>query len=547
MWTFYVPDCKQAASTQFIHTHELYEHCLTFLSPPGTSSVQFGALARLARTSKATSDLALDTLWRTLFSPSPILRLLPPDACELIRNTTHVLKRPLVEADFGVFDKYAHRVRTVDFSSFTTIRMGCDLFPSLKVHRDPIFPRLLEMRWHPSVKFNTVGAFHLLSRALPAERFSLTIWGGDLTPSSQDAAPPDTLGVAALVTEPLSSWIPDVRALDLHTGLHYLSAGNILGGLQALTNLQHIAVNFALGPEILAHLARLPQLLSLYLWEEDEKCTHALQQTLTDYHQTFPALEKLYSGFRPCESRSLSILLALITSDALHTVIFTLGNRYPVEASFLHLITGPDAPRSLARRNSLRHIEVLTTPPEPGTPPLPTTLLDPLYACPNLRTVRVRGAIPLASADIERMASSWPSLESLDAHTGLDPVVPLHSLSALAARCPCLREISIAVDARAHTGPVTHPPSYAVTTLHLFGSPLARADIDPVVQFLNHAFPRLSVFYGSMPPPAGDGIDLWGVVKQALPEVDWEYRQVMREAIACSAAQTAEPSLTNDW
>ncbi|KAJ6559346.1 hypothetical protein B0H10DRAFT_1177960 [Mycena sp. CBHHK59/15] len=161
-----------AAASQFILTHEVYEIFLTFLTPPMTSSVEFRALAQLARTSKATSDLALDTLWRTLFNPSPILGLLPADACERVQ-AKHVLKRPLTESDLCVFDKYAHRVRIVDFSRFTGVTMGCELFSSLRTYRDPIFPRLLAFQWHPSIKFNTVGEFHLLSRGVPADKFSL--------------------------------------------------------------------------------------------------------------------------------------------------------------------------------------------------------------------------------------------------------------------------------------------------------------------------------------------------------------------------------------
>ncbi|KAJ7432392.1 hypothetical protein FB451DRAFT_1197099 [Mycena latifolia] len=523
-----------AASTEFIHTHELYEHCLTYLVPPRTPSVEFGVLARLARTSKATSELALNTLWRTLFSPSPILRLLPPDASELVQGT-HVLKRPLAEADFGLFDKYAHRVRIVDFSDFTRNGMGCDLFASLKIHRDPIFPRLWEMDWHPSTKFNTVDAFHLLSRAVPAEKFSLTIWDGSLAPSGR---PSDPRGIAALLTEPFASWIPDVRSLRLEITTAYLSTANILGGLQALTTLQHLVVGFAVGPDILTHLVFLPQLLSLHLREADEQCLEAVKQKADEHRRrtdqrSLPALEK-FSITQPCEYPGLSILLDLITSSALHTIVFGLSSRDPVDLSFLHLVTGPDTSE---RWRSLRHVEFEIT-PEPGSsvPPLPSTLLDPLYACPNLTTVRFRAVMHLTDDDIERMGSSWPNLEILDAHTGVQPTVHLDALSALAARCLRLQEIQISVDARGgpRRGAAVHPPSYSLQKLAVFGSPLTEEDVDPVTRFLNPALPRLAEFDGSLPHPYSleSNEDVWEIVKEALPGVDWEYREVMREILA---------------
>ncbi|KAJ7460296.1 hypothetical protein FB451DRAFT_1563371 [Mycena latifolia] len=521
---------NEAASTDFIHTHELYEHCLTYLVRPEVSSVDIGTLARLACTSKATSELALDILWRNLRSPSPILRLLPADACALVQGT-YVLTRPLVETDFSLFDKYAHRVRIVDFSDFKRNGMGCDLFAHLKIHRDPIFPRLLAMNWHPSIKFNTVGAFHLISPGVPAARLSVTIWDSSLPHTSPT---PDPSGIAVLLAQPWGSWIPDVRSLRLEAMTFYFSTANIFGGLRALKNLQHLFVGFTVGPDILAHLACLPNLLALHLWEEDEGCMDRVKQTVDEHRRrtgqrSFPALEKLRIT-QPCEYSELETLFGLITSSALHTVAFVLGDCDSVDLSFLHLITGPDTSGSLERRRSLRHIEFEISPPEPGSDvsPLPSTVLDPLYACPNLTTVYFRAAMHLADDDIARIASSWPRLQTLDARTGVQPAVHLDALPALAAHCPRLHELRISVDARGgpRGGAAVHPPSHALQTLELFGSPVRAEDAGPVTQFLNHAFPRLAYFDGTLPDPYAPehNEDAWETVRNALPGVDWEWK-----------------------
>ncbi|KAJ7698648.1 hypothetical protein B0H17DRAFT_325096 [Mycena rosella] len=120
-----------------------------------------------------TSDPALDLLWTNLTRPSQIVHLLPDEVYELTKSRQYNLKRALVESDFTVFDKYASRVKFVDFSSyFTSITGGCELLSTLKSFRDPIFPRLLGFDWHPTAKFNTVGAFHLISLSKPRMRQS---------------------------------------------------------------------------------------------------------------------------------------------------------------------------------------------------------------------------------------------------------------------------------------------------------------------------------------------------------------------------------------
>ncbi|KAJ7855845.1 hypothetical protein B0H13DRAFT_2357629 [Mycena leptocephala] len=277
--------CKPTAANQFIHTQDLYEVLLTHFDPPWTTHFELHTLAQLARTCKATSELALDTLWRTLITPSHILRLLPVDAYEVV-DTKYALVRPLVESDFEVFDQYAPRIR-------------------LKSVQGSHFPRLLELRWHLS--FNTVGAFEIISRGLPANTFSLFFWEGNLTSSSrpgENAHPANASEVAALLDQPLSSWFPDVQSLNLSIGTKHRATGDVLEGLQSLTRLEHLTVNFPVGPSIFAHLAQLPHLLSLHLFEEDERCIYAAKQILDGRPlgtrgSSLSALQKL--SIRTCE------------------------------------------------------------------------------------------------------------------------------------------------------------------------------------------------------------------------------------------------------
>lgn len=314
--------------------------------------IESGTLAKLARTCKATSEPALDTLWKTLLNPAHIFRLLPANACELIESQ-YVLTRPLGEADFSVFDKYAPRVRIVDFSYFTSHGMGCDLFSHLKSLRDPIFPRLLELKWHPSIKFHTVEAFHLITVGVPANKLELSIWDGNIL--CLDAPP--SHGTSALLAISLALWIPDVLSLVFVLNREVYSNAQVLEGLQTLTKLQHISFNFLVGPDILAHLAELPHLLSLSLSNEDEDSVSGAKKIIHSRRsgtslRGFSALEKF--SIHNCEYPALCALLALIASGSLRAVTFNFDHFVRIDATLFQLIAGPDPAHSFERRANLR-------------------------------------------------------------------------------------------------------------------------------------------------------------------------------------------------
>jgi hypothetical protein len=241
-------------------------------------------------------------------------------------------------------------------------------------------------------------------------------------------------------------------------------------------------------------------------------------------------------SIRTCEYDTLCALLALITSPALHTVKFDLNIFHPIDATPFRLIAGPDPTGSFARRASLCHIEFRIIHPsgtDRGRLPLHTGLLDPLFTCPNLITLVVNAGVSLEDADVERMASTWPRLQRLSIYNGADkPAVHIATLSILASRCPHLAEIEMSVDTRSPPRSLSPGvlPALWVRKLYLFASLLEPEEEQLVADFLNLAFPRLAEFLGS--EAQAEGITAsWYSVKEALPGVDWEYRQWMRELI----------------
>ncbi|KAJ7096098.1 hypothetical protein C8R44DRAFT_813165 [Mycena epipterygia] len=248
-------DAQNSAASRVLSILELYELLLVFVAQGSYNRRDERSLAQLARVCKTTSGPALDLLWANLASPAQLIDLLPEDA--VIKGTHRAaqwaLRRPLFESDFAVFDKYAPRVQCVDFgSSFTSMAGGCELFATLKSFRDPILPRLVDFQWHPSPRFNTLGAFHLISRGVPRERFSLTMWNPVDMSEVRGQAPIEfttAVGLAetvALFNQPLSTWLPDVQRLEFHTG-KFLTRPVILDGLKHQTDLRQFYSSLPLG------------------------------------------------------------------------------------------------------------------------------------------------------------------------------------------------------------------------------------------------------------------------------------------------------------
>ncbi|KAJ6532707.1 hypothetical protein DFH09DRAFT_1182014 [Mycena vulgaris] len=543
----------------FICIHELYELLLMQLSQGGGYALDQTSIARLARVSKMTSDPALDVLWMKVTRPSQIIHLLPEETYELIKlpyssGQYNLGKRVLMESDFATFDKYAPRVQLVNLSSsFTSVTGGCELFSTLKTFRDPIFPRLLGLDWHPSVKFNTVGAFHLISREfnVPKDHFALSMWSRvNVSDAVVKKSPNFATGVGlaetiALFQKPLSSWLPDVPSLSMHTG-SVLPNPVILEGLRSLSDLQHFDSQLSLGADTLAHLAGLPRLKTLHIWEEVDPTMASLSKIIVKRQQSngppsFPALESV--EIRGTYS-TLNTFLPFLTSNVLESVVLNLTDFQPVDTSIFSILTTPST-----RLSTLRHFTFHT--PDYAIPErkrhalFSIAMFEPLFACANLETFDVKFdafKVEFDDAGLERMADAWPRLACLKVfsrytqqYTWADPQVQLYTLWSLVEKCRGLRQIEMAIDARVDY-PFVPPQGRAVSGLYTThkicffllpcGSPTY------VAAFLNLAFPQLADFHAGAPKERTENrIDHWGQVRDALPGVDQEWR-AMRLAFA---------------
>ncbi|KAK7059688.1 hypothetical protein R3P38DRAFT_2837250 [Favolaschia claudopus] len=549
----------ESAAHHFICIRELYDLLLVQLSLEENPSDKTDrvSIARLARASRLTSGPALDVLWSKVTRPSQIMRLFPEDALQLagMFGGEYTLLRPLKESDFVAFDKYAPRVHFVDFSkSFTGLGAGCEFLSTIKMHRNPIFPHLRSFEWHPTTRFNTVGAFHLISREhnVPRDEFALTMWGNI---SSRDAGPrypaPEFFTGAGLAEtidsfrSPLSSWLPDVPSLSINTG-NYLAKQVLLQGLQSLSKLQHFyaRASGSLGAEILDHLALLPNLKTLHIGDEDEKSISLLHDSvrrreLTTGSASFPALESLeiYGPYL-----ALTTFVMLITSQFLHAVCLNVTDAHPIDSSIFFELTAPSGRSSL-----LRHFAFYTqdhaVADHERRAVFSMTSFEPLLACRNLETLDINFdayKVEFDDADLEKMANAWPHLETLKVFSRYtqqfcwaDPQVHLYTLWSLVEKCRNIRRIEMPVDARvcsqfvpprypSHTRPATSG-SFSMEKIGFFLSPCGSPA--HVAAFLNFAFPHLIEFFAG--PPKNDGTcrtQTWAQVREALPGVDRMWR-----------------------
>ncbi|KAJ7033153.1 hypothetical protein C8F04DRAFT_1105300 [Mycena alexandri] len=518
-----------SAPHQLICIQELYELLLTQLDPaagpnPYYDKAKRAALAGLARVSKMTSDPALDKLWLTLTTPSALIRLFPEDLVHLSDSGQYSLTRPMVESDFLIFDKYAHRVHVVDFEYLQHLGPGCELFSTLKTFKNPILPNLSKLKWH--LNTDTLGASHLISRDfnLPRNQLSLTMWGrAELLQFFQ---------------------LPDVPSLTLRTGAA-LSNLDILRGLQSMSKLQHFRYSLtgSMGLDILDHLSRIPHLQTLHIGDVDGLTVDVLRQTsIKRQEQTGePSFTALQSLLISGPYSVLSSFLSIVSSNTLESVEIRLKDFSPIDSTLCSLLSRSSF--------TLRHFTFLTMDSSVSTHPrhslFTMTVFAPLLTCTNLETVEINfdaTRVEFNDVDVEKMTVAWPRLVRLKVfsrytqeHGWVDPQVHLYTLWNFVERCRGLRELEMRVDARVN-GPfippdgTTRPGLLSLRRICLFLSPCEAPT--HVAEFLNLAFPRLTEFYVGLSREAEkSGSRVWYEVREGLPGID-RLRRELRARVA---------------
>ncbi|KAJ6632122.1 hypothetical protein B0H10DRAFT_2426967 [Mycena sp. CBHHK59/15] len=495
-----------SAASHFFAIQELLLLVLDYISPPKATiqSSDRNSLAALARVSRNISGAALDALWRSIYQPGPLVRLLPNDAYEVSESLDgrvgeYRLKRPLEQSDFFAFDKYAPRIRFIEFSNSSKIlERGCELLPYIKAFRDPILPALAEFHWEPSVGDGSICAFHLLSRQafIPSDKLTLVMWSEIEHSNAESDVLADTINA---FNDPALPWLPDVKTLFLRT-IHYLPAS------RAITNLAHLesfSCDFPVESALLRKLAAIPHLRFLDLRSILGDVPADILPALS-----FPALDSL--RLHGTQS-SVQALLPLISSPVLFDVHLHPQDFQTTEPDLFALLLPPPGLYGLS----------------PHVRTLELAAFAPLHVCRALQTFCVdvvMDELVFTDADVRAMARAWPALTLFfvtprTRNLPLAPRVHLYTLWALVEGCPRLRLLRMAVDADVTDAFRVEDATGSCETmeeLQLLYSPCGKPEI--VAAFLNAAFPKLPAngFYASAPGHRPEDKAKWATVKRSL-------------------------------
>ncbi|KIK21397.1 hypothetical protein PISMIDRAFT_681317 [Pisolithus microcarpus 441] len=450
--------------------------------PDKICSIRHQDVVRLARTCKAFKDPALDVLWRTQSSLSPLILCLPDHLWTTKGDWVVSLREEPSHEDWLSLQRYSHRIRAFNYC----LRRPR---PVCTITLDAVFSPNLSQKLFPSL------------RTLDLE----VIGYGSMFPF-----PPVLSSIS----------LPQLVRLTLaisHTGffkhpsIHFKPA--CAPSLQALTinvrchRFDPVVVNFGDFPRLRSlHLLHLP----FHGWWELIHLQYLCDLTVTlpdgfniDVHSSMqpilPSLQRL--SVSVCTFNQVTSLLLSITSSDLSSVTVSCRS-YPTQSD-IHVLF-----RAIERVNerspnfgmleaqcSFPIKSLLIPPANLGDPSydLPRSTLALLLACHHLRVLKldVLGELGIDDAFIARITLAWPDIEVLHLFGSSQciPRVSLGGIHQLLQRCQRLRLLSIQIDAR--TVPEGEPKmrSLSLEKLDICGSRMT--ETWAVERYLRILAPRL--------------------------------------------------------
>ncbi|EJF61956.1 hypothetical protein DICSQDRAFT_58994 [Dichomitus squalens LYAD-421 SS1] len=485
-------------------------------------------LARAACVCKHWAELALDALWSEVNDLRRVLTVLAPLAfkTERVPASTaripgaYVFKRPLVPADWQRFQRYSGRVRSLrhdqrharnamEKSKRPTLlhpKVFADLTTTCPT--DDIFPNLQSLVWYACaperqrlcLAFVHRRVKHLGLHLYRSEPSSLTDYVRQVCARCKDLTVLDLslAGPMRQLEEEVSILIrgfPRLRKISLPI---YCLTSRLFNELSILQQLDTISLGDPARAEPgdradVTHLVpafsndAFPVLRSLSFSAQVADATHSIRSSLFPAHLT--------------ELHLKSVVIA--TPEALRELFIAIRDRCTslVELSVDYIIA-PDSP--------------LLSPPPPLSERPSLECFRPLFSARSLRAFELRWdyALNLADNDIDELASSWPSLESLQLNAepvpeANGPCLTLRSLLPFARNCPNLRHLGLHVDATTVPSFHQHPHSQdlprfrCLQTFAVGLSAIARAET--VTLFLSQILPLdCSVCCGLRWPDAFD-------------------------------------------
>ncbi|KAJ7743368.1 hypothetical protein B0H16DRAFT_1422944 [Mycena metata] len=476
----------------FENLHRDHSHYFPHLPP--TPPADRGSLARIARTCRGFSDIALDILWREQYSLLHLLKCLPSHTWEMVDPTTFFISRqkirfraPVRTPDWDRVLFYARRVQTM--SVYTQLPAGAWLeaveLLAISLPVTTLFPRLRTLKWateEPAL-FPYIRMF-----------LSPTLKSIDLH------FPSDSSRLSVLSY--LSSKVPSLAIVNIHRPPQHSPefdqqlAEEATIFLLAVRNIQEFTVPAVL-PAAYERLASLSSLKRLTIENLDgcpppDVITSDLPsfRSLTHLHVEGSTIQLVKNLLQWCERTPLESFYSRSNAPATGAVVYDLLVTLS-DGCIHHRLTLIDI--QLGGLNAI----VAIGPNATAYEILPATL-RPLLMFPNLSSFTISSpfSVSLDNDFIDAMSIAWPKIETISFRGSTTTSRPiLSALSTFALRCPHLRYLELEFDASTvPQGP--HPPTQAphVRQTRLVALDVGDSPIESptrVAHFLSATFPDL--------------------------------------------------------
>lgn len=452
-------------------------------------------LARLARTCRCFMECALDTLWRTQRSLSPLIMCLPRGTWEIHSSNLLYLTRPPTESEWARFDVYSRRVKSFSYPKQTKmIRLHEDTLPLLFAERPPqsLFPSLSSLDFSilscSSPNFALIRDF--LSPKLTNLAFTLP----------RKMCPQGICGVL----EDLPRKATHLESLTI-TSFFPVAPFELNISTYGLPDLRRLVVSSSIriSAQSVLNIASLRHVRELALNLHADFDADVLRDRANN--STFPALQ--YLSLTAHDLPQCTSIISLISSPQLEDVSVS----YDVQAQSSVITSFLSSVGTSIRSISLRHNMRTNTIADIPFVFYPSTFA-PLFACRNLRTIQVYnlGTLDLDDEFIIAAAKAWSKLEDIRLcslpWSSIIPSISLNALTALTQYCPQLTRVHLSLDAREIPEPPIGGLSMAgaqfLEVLNIRDSIIEHTEL--VAHFLRATIPNMKTLYIEAHPELRD-------------------------------------------
>jgi hypothetical protein len=478
------------------------------------------SLVAFATTCKAFRDPALSILWSNLTTLVPLVKCLPIDVWEmkpvdpsqtealeffelvrilplcLSQSSTLLflklqsLKRAPDNMDWTRYHFYASFVKSYQHDIFVAQSNGLDVFLGVDVVHAlatsrpgiPILPRLTHLHW--TISDSKIDPY--ISRFMGPHLLQMSLWF---------AATPEIMGNT--LRSPRQGLLPNLQSITLlrddrrdHPAQLIDFASDLISGLPQI---REVNFDIKLHPDAIRHLAA-SHCTQLMIPNDVSEILQSIGWPVSS--PTFPHLEELVVVVQ--DAKQALRFLSLLFVENLRELVISYSVSPPVwNVSPLTEFIGSQCSQARLRNFALR-APFSTDGPASHT-------LAPLLKFHNLTNILLAVSSDLEDTDVERMAASWPHLESVTLQKGSTGSSKLSLAAAVsfAVHCPALETLSLAlrvevVDFSALPAVGVLDPPRGLRRFDTQSSPISGlVELPELARFISTLFPTLKTVYGN--------------------------------------------------